>query len=258
MAFNLKDIIFSTRFWTKIDVVTDPNKDGAGKGTLQRYHEVIGEDYDLELHPLIEKMVDNNLDPNTALTKFLIYLEQLLLPVNLGSDEDMRRRILKYTSHFNRIKGTRSGYATMFSMLGFTTTIVEDWGSYTWDDPIKDLDDDDRVFDTNCYGCSKYSILLDSVDPVVVDYELLRLVHNVIDYNEPVNAELNKIIFINGVGYVLDNITVLVIPEGDLTYNNQNSPGTTLQVDVNGCIFVDGDNKTNYTLSPEGDLIFTN
>jgi hypothetical protein len=256
VAFNLQNIIFTTKFWTKVDVVKDPNKDGNGKGTLQRYHEAIAEDYDVEISPLIDNMVANNIDPDTVLSKFIIYLESLLLPVNLGNDESMRRRVLKYTTHFNRIKGTRSGYEIMFSMLGFSTTLVEVWDTYTWDSATKDLDDDPRIFDSNCRGCSPYTILLDTLDPLVVTPELLIIINNVIDYNEPINAELTDII-INGVSFASEIISIEVLTNGDLTYNNQDSPGTILTLNQNGCIFVNGDHKTRYTINSNGDLIYT-
>lgn len=256
MAFSLKDIIFSSKFWTASDIKTDPNKDGNGKGTLQRYNEMLGDDFDTDLQPFIENLVANNLDPDTALLKLLIYLELLLLPVILGTDEDMRRRVLKYISHFNRIKGTAYGYEIMFSMLGMDMVIVETWNNFTWDDPIEDLDGDTRVFDTSCYNCSSYSIILTSMGaPIVVTAEILDAIFNVVQYNEPINANLQKV-ELDGTCLVQEIITIAVIANGDLTYNNQDSPGTFLEVDINDDIFVSGDHANKYSISSEGDLLY--
>ena len=256
MAFSLKDIFFSERFWTHTDITTDPNKDGSDKGTLQRYNEILGGDYDIELQPLIEGLVANNVDPDTILSKFLVYLESTLLPVSLGTADDMRRRVLKYTSHFNRIKGTFAGYEIMFSMLTMDTVIVETWDSWTWDDPIKDLDDPDRKFDSNCAGCSPYCVVLSNVGPpIVVTQQLLEAIFNIIEYNEPINARLQKVT-LNGACIVQQILSVLVLSNGDLTYNNQYTPGTFLAL-KKGDIYVSGNDASKYSLSPDGDLLYT-
>ena len=255
MAFSLKNIIFTTKFWTRTDIDTDPNKDGADKGTLQRYNESLGEDYDDELQPLIENLVANNLDPDTALIKFLVYLECLFLPVILGTDEAMRRRVIKYTSHFNRVRGTVVGYEIMFSMLGMDTVIVEDWEDFSFDSGTP-FDTDGRTFDTVCYGCSPYCLVLTSKGaPIIVTQEILEAIFNVVEYNEPVNAKLQKL-ELDGACLVQEILSVLVLDNGDLTYNNQFDLLTSLFVDADGDIFVDGLNELKYTLSPDGDLLY--
>ncbi len=74
--WNLKDTIFGW-FGTR-DKIEDTNKDIDGKGTHERYNETLGEDFDQELYPLINLLVDNNLLPYRSMTKFIPYLEHRL------------------------------------------------------------------------------------------------------------------------------------------------------------------------------------
>lgn len=259
MAFSLQEIIFTTKFFSRTDINTDPNKDGGGKGTLQRYNEMVAEDYDDELQPLIDELVSNNLDPSTALAKFIIYLECLLgNPVQLSTTEALRRLVLQYATHFYTIRGTAKGYITLYSMIGLVASIVELEAEHPFDDALLDFDDDTRLLDSQCAPCSEYCVILTSTPSFVLSSDSLDAIFNIIEFNEPINAVLAKV-ELDGECIVQEKITILVTSSGDLTYDPSFSPGTTLTLGltaVGGDLIISGTSEDKYLIDDEGDLIF--
>lgn len=195
MAFVLKDIFFGLfgPYENKVDI----NKDAFNKGTLERYHEALADEYDDNLHSLIEELVDNNLVWSTALEKMIPYLEiRLGIELFMGSAMSWRRLVIHHVIRWYAIKGTIRAYTIMLKMLGFTgVTITEDFQQYGLDSPVT-FDDDRRRFDSGCNLCGSYTIAL--TGSLTLTPEIERAIFSVIEFNEPIHAFLEVITY-NGV-----------------------------------------------------------
>lgn len=106
--------------------INDSYKNADDKGLLERYLENIGTDTDDYTLAKLLYILRDCLDPRTALTKFLEYLE-----MNRGiiepfvSSEYFKRKMLQRISTLYKIKGTKLSYEICFRMLGFETGITQ-------------------------------------------------------------------------------------------------------------------------------------
>ena len=252
MPFLVKDIIFD--LFGHHDKSVDTNKDAQGKGTLERFNELIGDDIDVNILPNAINVIDNTLVPKTALDKFIPYLEFVLgQPVNIGADLPTRRKILGFILRFYQIKGTTKSYSLLLGMLGFAVVITEHFSKFGFDSPTT-FDSDERTFDSACPTCSDYSVALTSGQTITP--ELLDAIFNVLEFNEPINAKLREITH-NGTFLVQEIISIFVDGNGDLIYNNQFDPTLILTIDQNGDLIISGDNASKYSINDDGDLIYT-
>lgn len=209
-----KDIIFEFfGYWKNID----SNKDVDGKGTMERYNEIIGIDIDDEILPLVDNLVPYNTLPRAVLERLLIYLEKNVgSDLYLGSGIEMRRRVRQNIHDYYRIRGTLGAYHLMFGMLGYTITITETWTDYSFDSPLT-FDDPVRRFDMNCSNCSSYRIDVlgdywDEVEEVsTIPDEDIEAFRSIIIFNQPINAVLSGMFINNGADYQI------------LSYNNSYS-----------------------------------
>lgn len=248
---NLKDTIFS--YFGQYQVVSDINKDTDGKGTLQRYNESVGAEYDEYLAPLQEELLDNNLVPSTAYVQYLPYLtDRVGSTLFMGSDDASKRRVLKYIHRWYSIKGTIRAYQLQLGMLGFTVDIVENFSRYTFDSPTT-FDDPVRRFDMSCRTCGDYYINLTGT--VIITPEIVEAIFSIIKFNEPIHAHLKGVTY-NG-GYLVQVIiSVTLDTNGDLVYGNTYDPSLILTL-VGGDLVVNGNMASHYSIAPNGDLIFT-
>ena len=121
---EFKKILFSLlpRYYQ----INDSYKNAEDKGLLERYLENLGTDTDDYTVSKLLYILRNCVDPRTALTKFLEYLE-----MNRGiiepfvSSEAFKRKMLERISTLYKIKGTKLSYEVCFRMLGFETGIVQ-------------------------------------------------------------------------------------------------------------------------------------
>ena len=191
MAFNLKDIIFG--FFGSFQVVEDINKDANNKGTLERYNEAMALEYDEEILPLQENIIDNNLVPSTAFFQFIPYLENRVgSTLFMGSSPTARRRVLQYIHRWYAIKGTVRAYELLLGMLGFNVTILEDFTAFTFDSPTT-FDDDVRTFDMSCNICGNYTVEL--TGGLTLDPEIIQAIFSIIKFNEPIHAHLSLVTY---------------------------------------------------------------
>lgn len=185
----LKDKIFAI-WYSLFDKRSDPNKDVDGKGTLERYNEIIAEDYDDNIKPFIANAHDNLVVPKTMLDQYipskeLDYGNNLLF---LSVDNEMRKRILAYWHRYVAIKGTRKGYEVLLCMLGITATITELFYQGGFDSPTTFDSDTRPTFDSGkCSPCSSYELELTGS---VLTVDIYKAIFSIVEWNEPINAQL--------------------------------------------------------------------
>lgn len=192
--FSLKNIIFD--LYGSRDRKNDINKDVNYKGLHQRFNELLAGDLDDNEINLINKIVENTVNPATALVRFLPNLEyQFGIPA-FNSNDDMRRKFLCYIIRLNPYKGTKLGYIYMLRLLGFSgANFIEHSNNFGFDSPIT-FDDPVRFFDMGCRGCSDYEI--DVLGTLTLTPALTESIKAIIKYNEPINADLISLKY-NGV-----------------------------------------------------------
>lgn len=196
--FSVETSIF--KLFGTYDKRTDINIDVNGKGTLERFNELVGYDIDTNLLPFIDNLLANVYVPKTAFNSFIAYLETGF-GVQLFFDQTIttRRAILGVIQRINSIRGTRRAYTLLFGMLGLSIVLTESFIVYGFDSPVT-FDDDDRVFDSStCPACTSYS--LDITGPGVVT-PFLPAIRSIIAYNEPINALLRGLTY-NTIPFVL-------------------------------------------------------
>lgn len=167
----------------------DTYKDVNGKGINERYQESLGTDYDTYVGPLIDDALDKLLVPQTALTKFLIYLEYAVgKPIQLDVDnEALRRKLLWLHNTITLTKGTQISYNILFNLIGINTctiTLIDGLSGFdtgTFDDP-------DRTFDNVSYCCSHYEV--DLLGSPSLDATLIKKIKTILYYLQPVNGEI--------------------------------------------------------------------
>ena len=194
MPTNLKDRIFGM-FFTLFDKVQDANKNAENKGTLERYCELIGEDLDENLIPFIDDAHDNLIVPLTMLQRYIADRE-ISLGNNvlfLGTDDPMRRRIIKHWHKYVQAKGTLTSYNAMFAMLGITAVINENLSRGGFDSPTTFDSDTRPTFDSGrCRPCTEYNIVL-AGPPLSI--EIYNAILSIVLFNEPINARLTNITY---------------------------------------------------------------
>ena len=100
----------------------DSNKDLQGRGTLERYMGILGEELDEEIVPLIENYLDV-VDAQVSPERFLIHLSDTLgNPPDISQNLAEYRNILSFIVSYYKIKGTEAAYQLFFSLLGFNIT----------------------------------------------------------------------------------------------------------------------------------------
>ena len=194
MPTNLKERIFGM-FFTLFDKVQDANKNAENKGTLERYCELIGEDLDDNLIPFIDNAHDNLIVPLTMLQRYIADRE-ISLGNNvlfLGTDDPMRRRIIKHWHKYVQAKGTLTNYNAMFAMLGVAATINENLNQGGFDSPTTFDSDTRPTFDSGrCRPCTGYDIVLTGPP---LSTEIYNAILSIVLFNEPINARLTNITY---------------------------------------------------------------
>lgn len=114
----LVDKIFS--LFPRIYHLEDSYVDANGKGLLQRYNEMCADEYDSSLGDLIDNLIVNLADPDTAFTRLLQYLESDKgIDESFKSSENFRRAFIKRVAKIYQDKGDKISYEVCFRMLGF-------------------------------------------------------------------------------------------------------------------------------------------
>lgn len=186
------------KFFTSHDKRTDSNKDVNGKGTLERFTEIVGKDLDENIMPLLDNLLLNIYPHDTAFDRYIPYLESMFgfkytnWNLYLSSAISMRRNVLAVIHRLHSIRGSYRGYEVCFSMLGMTIVLTEHPAGYGFDS-IVTLDDVNRTFDSNCPTCSDYS--LDLTGTITITPAVLQAIASIIEFNEPINARLRSLTY---------------------------------------------------------------
>ncbi len=187
--FLFIDYLFN-EFFTLYDKISDPNKDASGRGTHERFNRQIGAEMDEFVMPLIANLQKNLLEPQNCLQSFIPYNESELgynkdWIIGLALSISDRRNMLAIITRLYQIRGTIFCHELMFSWLGLTATIIEDFAdSGLWDDG--GTWDDDGEWDTFCAPCSTYRIEL--TGSVIFTVALVKAIETIIAFNKPINA----------------------------------------------------------------------
>lgn len=247
MGFNLKDTIFG--YFTRYEKDSDPYKDSMGKGTLERFNEMLAEDLDLRLLPLIKGILDNTIVPDTMLDKFIPYLESMLGLEPLVDDLVTRRKILKNIVSIYKVKGTLRSYQILFRLLGFDTVEIKELSFLQGFDSSLTFDDDSRRFDdSNCQPCTYYNLHLTGNFPNIEN--LYGLIIKAVALIEPINAKLRNVIYNQNV----ITFSIFVEQNGDLIYDRVPSDPTDFSLLNNGNLLVQSVEAQKFNIN-KGDLL---
>lgn len=246
--FKLKPIIFD-KFFGRGDKTNDPYKDVNNKGINERYQEILADDWDEELLPLVENILDNTLVPDTAWVRFIPYLENMLGIKPLVEDLAIRRKIIKNIISIYKVKGTLRSYEIVFKILGFTSVTIEDLEFVqSFDSPVT-FDDVNRRFDaSNCQTCSYYNLHL--TGDFLISSELAAIIIRAVEMVEPINAKLYKVTF-NDINI---DFSIFVAANGDLIYDNILGVVTDFNLSTNGDLSVEDTNPNIYSIN-NGNLL---
>jgi len=180
----------------------DSYKDSQGRGLLERYLEIFGLEIDNKIKPLADNYLDI-IDPTTVTAKHLSHLAY-----SLGNPPDMFQnnpaqyaKLLEHIVSLYKIKGTIESYQLFFFLMGFTVTIIEFPEDVSAQFDIGHIEDDIRIFDSGCPGCSDYSLTINQLlggatggcqAPLfaTLNQTIVDLILEVVKFIEPINARL--------------------------------------------------------------------
>jgi hypothetical protein len=185
----------------------DSLKDSNGKGTLERYLSLFGAELDDEVinyadgyiaGTALDANIKSIIDASECDPKYLYNIAYALgNPPDLFKDPVKYRNILIHILSYYKIKGTKKGYQVFFALLGYNATIIEyPPVSIRYDSGYKY--DDGKIYDRGCAYCSDYEIVLSPLqanceDPStqsLLDPSIFPLLEQVVEFNEPINANL--------------------------------------------------------------------
>jgi phage tail-like protein len=198
MAFNFKNFIIGNLPYYII--ANDSYKDSEGKGLLERYLGVFSDYIDEDIYPQIKDYL-NVIDASICDEKFLNHLSDVLgNPPDIFKNEQQYRNLLSYIVSVYKIKGTRDAYELFFSIIGFKIEIEEiqpDLETFIYDG--EGLYDNPIEYDNGrCQACSTYNIQFFPLlgDGSALNLNDIILLQAAIDFNEPINANLNTFTYI--------------------------------------------------------------
>ena len=251
--FKFKDKIFS--YFSPDDKLRDSNKDAAGRGTYERYNEIVGDSIDYEIFPEIDNLVDNILDVDICRVKFIHYLEERIgayMGPSADADVELRRVILRHTISWYKIKGTERLLKLLLYMIGYTNVVIEQIEYPHTFDSTATFDADNRVFDSTG-GLFEYVLHLYGA-PAEVSPEIMKLTLIIIEFNEPLYATLLGITYNDG-DFV--NYTVNVPLASPITYTNPYDDTLVLERDsADNLVIVSSYLKRYYTIVSTTEILF--
>ncbi len=226
-----KDKIFT--LFPQRDKLNDINLDNEGKGTLERYNETVGLYIDEDLSPLVDNLVDNLLDVEICLDKFLNYLEsdKGVSLVYTGAPELYRRAVLKHVMAWYQIKGTEKLLRVLLAMIGLEHTLIEIYPTTGFDSEIT-FDDPQRRFDGKCNTCVGYSLDLTGEDESLSPEKFKALI-SILDFNMPFDIEIKEC-FYNGDIAVDYTVNIATSRSSGVSYNNPYDNSLKISYDEDG------------------------
>lgn len=184
----------------------DSYKNKEDEGLLERFMNILGEELDERVYPLIYNYLDI-IDAQKANSKYLNHISDTLgNPPDIFGSEKAYRNMLSYIVSIYKIKGTKKAYELFFSILGFNVQITEILPETT--NASYDAGgeyDNSNVFenstvlydDTSCPSCTYYDIALFPRDGVIIDIkydnDFYKRILEAIKFNEPINSKVRNI-----------------------------------------------------------------
>lgn len=247
----------------------DSYKDSQGRGFVQRFVEIFGEDLDEVVIKSIEEYDVYTIDINNADSKFIEYYEDLQGDVkNFGVTESLRRNIVKYIIAIYQIKGTKKSIHQILAIRGFKVLSITEHPplEYLYDEPGVNYDDPVVMYDKSCDTCSEITIDMERNTPDPLSLEEIEIIYQLIDLVIPINTNIRDV-QVNG-SSVINLITAIyldtepgsgvVTPQGDMFYSEDDPLGEVeLSINDVGDLVVSGTKTAGYSLNNEGDLIYS-
>lgn len=193
----------------------DPNKDGQGKGTTQRFMESSYKELDDYSIDKLDNLVSNVLDPTTCEDKYIKHFESwfgvTVFPASLVLS--IRRKVIKSAMFFFKKKATKLCIEALFNLIQCTVILTETNNDFSFDSPVT-FDDPTRVFDMGrCFGCSSYSLAITQNASVTTNNDFLLGCYSIIKFNHPIGAKLDSAT-VGGVEIVALMVTQFVLQGG--------------------------------------------
>ena len=180
----------------------------SGKGLLERYldsFQIETEEYlkDIEGDGSLGRGLATLIFPKETRSEYLNYIANFYgNPPDTFRDETLYRNLLSLIVYINKFKGTTTGIARFFAVMGVTvviTPVLED--AIKYDDAHK-YDTEDLIYDQLFSYCYRYSF--DIVDPNITlpgfgvdppeDWALANL-FVILAYLMPINARLDSLTY---------------------------------------------------------------
>lgn len=253
MAWQLENLLFS--LFGGEAKRNDNYKDADGRGIDERFMRTLGKDFDEEVMPLIDGLIDNTLVPEAVLQKFIPYLESMLGDVvQVKDDIGYRRKVIRFSTRINQVKGTRRSFEILLKLLGFATVEVEEhFGAYGFDSSVT-LDNSIRRFDSGCPPCTDYTLKLTGT--LALSQSVLDAIARIVSFCEPINARLRQVL-VNGTPVSLRVITFFIDAGGNLHYDNTLAPDMTVELTSSGDLLIFGPDAHRYSIDSSGNIVFT-
>lgn len=200
----------------------DSYKDADNKGVFERFNEIIGENIDTDIIPLIRDSVANLLNPHTADEKYLdLILRHLGFNIFLDIDSDTKRFLITVLPTVYNKRGLEAAYTILFRLLEITSFRFEGasvYSVYGFDNPA-DFDIN-RLLDSSLDNTFYYAIYTYGTRPLTD--KLKESIINIIKFCTPYyviwnDVYYNDTLIYSGIeegiymanGYVDDNYTVV-------------------------------------------------
>jgi len=239
----------------------DSYQDSNGKGFIERYLAIFGEELDDNTLPKLEE-IENLANPillnNPNFLEYHSFLKGDLDITSLALDNSTYRNLLTYILSIYKAKGTLKSYKAILGLLKITDVEIEPIvitaGGY---DSGVTYDDGTTFYDgvgVTCQRCFEYNLILTGIDTITSN--LFNNIIKLVKLVEPINARLKDIDYNDSV-IEETPIEVYVDGDGDLIYVNDKDPLLVLEL-VNGDLVISGPNANQYYLDNQGNLIYIN
>lgn len=246
----------------------DSFKDGNGRGFIERYLEIFGEELDTNSVVKIEELDTKLIDLELTDVEYLPYFEAAYGNITrFDENERIRRNILKYLIYIWSIVGTKKAIRAILASIGFKVDTITElpFVEIRYDSGAR-YDEDTTRYDEFCPGCGYIDLELtrnNSTTVTTTDIQTIgRLLRIVLPEDVRVNdltvnnLDLNNLI--TAIYLDSDPAQNIANPEGDLFYDEDDPLGDIeLTINEDGDLIIDGVDASSYSLNENGDLIFT-
>lgn len=199
----IKETIFSYfgNYFQLEDTYKENDPQNLKRGVFQRYQELLGSEFDLNLLPKIDNILENTKIPKTIINTFVPLREQSFgLIFNLYNDIDKRKKLLQYIHKIHKNRGTKQNYIFLLGFLNFDVQVNEFYNTGSFDDG----NFDSGVLDTFKNIKCKYDLVLTCRFPFLVDDDIQSQVWRIIRYNHPIHAQIRSVVYLGASGVTSD------------------------------------------------------